>query len=131
MPPDAPTPPAPRERRDYFRITANLLICLQPETDVAEGECTEKSVNLSAGGIGLVVNHPYQANEILSCTLLLPDLAPFKSSVEVLRVNPIHYPPNTYRLHARFVGMTTENRELLVRYILQFQREHLAKHYSV
>lgn len=125
------TPPAARERRDYYRITVNLPICLQPETDTVEGQCTEKSVNLSAGGIGLVVNHPYQANEILSCTLLLPDLAPFKSSIEVLRVDPIHYPPNTYRLHARFVKMTRENRERLVRYILQFQREHLAKHWSV
>ena len=130
MPPDTP-PPAARERRDYYRITVSLPICLQPESDLVAGGCTEKSVNLSAGGIGVVVNHPYQAKEILSCTLLLPDLPPFKSLIEVLRVDPIHYPPNTYRLHARFVRMTTENRELLVRYILQFQREHLAKHWSV
>ncbi|NJL16302.1 MAG: hypothetical protein HC938_02995 [Nitrospira sp.] len=41
------------------------------------GDITEQSVNLSAGGIGLVVNTPYQANEVLTCTLLLPDQEPF------------------------------------------------------
>jgi hypothetical protein len=35
-----------------------------------------------------------------------------------------------YRLHARFVGMTAQDRELLVRYILRFQRDHLQEHYS-
>jgi c-di-GMP-binding flagellar brake protein YcgR len=121
MPSDTPSsPPAPRERRDFYRITVTLPICLQSETDVTEGECTEKSVNLSAGGIGLVVNQLYQPNgEVL-----------FKSSLEVLRVDPIPYPLNTYRLHGRFVGMTGQDRELLIRHILQFQREHLNKHYS-
>jgi c-di-GMP-binding flagellar brake protein YcgR len=36
----------------------------------------------------------------------------------------------TYRLHARFVGMATPNQERLIQYIMQFQREHLARHYS-
>lgn len=131
MPPDTPSsPPAPRERRDFYRITVTLPICLQSETDVTEGECIEKSVNLSAGGIGLVVSQPYQPHEILSCTLLLPGEVLFKSSLEVLRVDPIPYPLNTYCLHGRFVGMPGQDRELLIRHILQFQREHLNKHYS-
>jgi c-di-GMP-binding flagellar brake protein YcgR len=125
----APSPP-PRERREFYRITITLPICLQPETDVTEGECIEKSVNLSAGGIGLVVNQLFQPNEILSCTLLLSEQMTFKSPIEVLRVDPLPHPPGTYRLHARFMGMTRENRELLVRQILQFQRDHLTRHYS-
>lgn len=32
---------------------------------------------------------------------------------------------HTYRRHARFVRMTSQNRELLVRYITHIQREHL------
>jgi c-di-GMP-binding flagellar brake protein YcgR len=132
MTPDAPaSPPSPRDRREYYRITVTLPICLQPEADVTEGECTEKSVNLSAGGIGLVVNQLYQSNEILSCTLLLADQEPFRAYVEVLRVDTIPYPPDTYRLHARFIRVTPSDRELLVRYILQLQRDHLTKHYSV
>ena len=130
MPSEA-LPPTARERRDYYRITVTLSIRLQPETEAPEGPFEEKPVNLSAGGIGLVVNQLYQANEILACTLLLPDLEPFKASVEVLRVDPLNYPPNTYRLHGRFIRITTQEREVLIRYILRLQREHLAKHYSV
>lgn len=123
-------PPTGRERRDYYRITVTLPIRLQPETDMTEGTTTEKSVNLSAGGIGLVVNTPYQANEVLACTLLLPDQEPFTASIEVLRVDSLPSPPNTYRLHARFIRLTSAEREMLVRCILQLQRAHLNKHYS-
>jgi c-di-GMP-binding flagellar brake protein YcgR len=123
-------PPTGREWRDYYRITVTLPIRLQPETDMTEGTITEKSVNLSAGGIGLVVNIPYQANEVLACTLLLPDQAPFTASIEVLRVDPLPSPPNTYRLHARFIRLTSVEREMLVRCVLQLQRAHLNKHYS-
>jgi c-di-GMP-binding flagellar brake protein YcgR len=132
MSPDASTPsPLGSDRREYYRITITLPICLQTETDATEGTFIEKSVNLSAGGIGLVVNIPYHPNDILSCTLLLAEQVLFKSSIEVVRVDSLPYPPNTYRLHARFIEMTRENRELLVRHILQFQREHLTRHYSV
>jgi c-di-GMP-binding flagellar brake protein YcgR len=128
---DEPTRPSlESERREYYRITITLPICLQAETDATEDALIEKSVNLSAGGIGLVVNRPLQPNEILSCTILLAEQVPFKALIEVLRVDPLPYPPDTYRLHARFIDMTRENRELLVRHILQFQREHLTRHYS-
>lgn len=128
---DEPTRPSlESERREYYRITVSLPICLQTVTDAAEGALIEKSVNLSAGGIGLVVNRTFQPNALLSCTLLLAEQVRFTSPIEVLRVDPLPYPPDTYRLHARFIDMTRENRELLVRHILQFQREHLSRHYS-
>jgi c-di-GMP-binding flagellar brake protein YcgR len=128
---DGPAPPPTgRERRDYYRITVTLPIRLQPEADMTEGTITENSVNLSAGGIGLVVHTPYQANEVLACTLLLPDQEPFTASIEVLRVDPLPSPPNTYRLHARFIRLTSVEREMLVRCVLQLQRAHLNKHYS-
>lgn len=132
MSPDAPaSQPSPKDRREFYRITVTLPICLQLESDTTEETLVQRSVNISGGGIGVTIDQPFQANEILSCTLLLPDQVLFKSSLEVLRVDPIIYPPNTYRLHGRFVRMTEQNRELLIRHILQFQREHLAKHYSV
>lgn len=127
----APRLPLESDRREYYRITVTLPICLQAGTDASEGPFIEKSVNLSAGGIGLVVNKPFQPNEILSCTVLLAEQVRFTSPIEVLRVDTIPYPPDTYRLHARFIEMTRDNRELLVRHILQFQREHLTKHYLV
>ena len=128
---DTPTPqPSPADRREYYRITVSLPICLQPESDTTENEFVEKAVNLSAGGIGVTLNQTFEVNAILSCTLLLPGEALFKASLEVLRVDPITYPLNTYRLHGRFIRMANADREQLIRHIIQFQREHLNTHYS-
>lgn len=132
MPPDTPSSqPSGRERREYYRITVVLPIRIQLETDNTEGEFTEKSINLSGGGIGVTVTTIYKPDEVLSLTLLLPDRVLFKSPIEALRLDPATLPGNPYRLHARFVRMTTQNRELLIRYIVRFQRDHLQQHYSV
>ena len=131
MPPDMPSQPSGRERREFYRITVLLPICIQLETDEAEGEFTEKSVNLSGGGVGVTVTESYKPGEVLSLTPLLPEQVPFTSSIEVLRLDPLPVPGGAYRLHARFVRMTTQNRELLIRYIVRFQRDHLQEHYSV
>ncbi len=128
---DNTTPqPSGRERREYYRITVTLPICLQQEATETEGPLVERAVNISAGGIGITLNQVFEANAILSCTLLLPGEVLFKSYLEVLRVDLIPYPLNTYRLHGRFIRMATADRELLTRHIIQFQREHLNKHYS-
>ena len=132
MSPDTPSSqPFGRERREYYRITVVLPIRIQLETDNTEGEFTEQSINLSGGGIGVTVTTIYKPDEVLSLTLVLPDHVLFKSPIEALRLDPATLPGNTYRLHARFVRMTTQNRELLIRYIVRFQRDHLQQHYSV
>jgi c-di-GMP-binding flagellar brake protein YcgR len=129
---DTPTPqPSFEDRRADYRVNVVLPFSIQAETDMTEGELIERPINLSAGGIGVVVTVPYSPNEILLLTMRLPDQVIFKTYAEVLRLIPITYPANTYRLHARFIRMTTGNRELLTRYILRFQRDHLTKHYSV
>jgi len=79
----------------------------------------------------VTVTESYTPGEVLSLTLLLPEQVPFTSSIEVLRLDPLPVPGGAYRLHARFVRMTTQNRELLIRYIVRFQRDHLQDHYSV
>ncbi len=122
--------PTGKDRRESYRITVTLPICLQLESDRAEGTLIQRSVNISGGGIGVTLNQTFAVNEILSCTLLLPGQVLFKSFLEVLRIDPITYPSNTYRLHGRFVRMANQDRELLIRHILKFQREHLNRHYS-
>lgn len=124
------SPPSGRDRREYYRITVTLPIRIQPETDTTEGELTEKSVNISGGGIGVTVTTIYQPQDILSVTLLLPDHGLFTSFAEVLRLDPIPSPGGTYRLHARFIRMPSQDREVLIRHILRFQRDHLQAHYS-
>lgn len=132
MPSDtAASQPSPADRREFYRITVTLPICLRSTSDTAEETLIQRSVNISGGGIGVTLNQRFAVNETLSCTLLLPTQALFKSHLEVLRVDPIPYPLNTYRLHGRFVRMDEQDRELLIRHILQLQREQLTKHYSV
>ncbi len=131
MPSDIPSQSSGRERREFYRITVLLPICIQSETDTTEAEFTEKSVNLSGGGIGVAVTAICKPGEIFSLTLLLPEQVLFKSSIEVLRLDSLPVPGGTYRLHARFLRMTAQNRELLIRYIVRFQRDHLQEHYSV
>ncbi len=88
-------------------------------------------MNVSGGGIGVTVNVRYDPKEILTLTLIFPDHVMFKASIEVLRLDPIAYPAHTYRLRARFVKMIPQDRELLIRYIMRFQRDHLEGHYPV
>jgi len=129
MPPD--TSSSFNDRRAYYRINVTLPMCLQAATDDTQGELIEQSVNLSGGGIGVMVNTLYEPHDILVLTMCFPDQVLFKASIEVLRVNLIEaHHIRTYRLHARFVGMATQNQELLMQYIMRFQREHLARHYS-
>lgn len=131
MAPDTPTSkPSARDRRAYFRVNTALSISIQTETDTTEGEFIEKSVNISGGGISVTVNVAYRPDDVLSITLILPDQVIFKTYAEVLWLDPLPYQINTYRLHARFVRMTTQNQELLIRHILGFQRSHLENHYS-
>jgi c-di-GMP-binding flagellar brake protein YcgR len=131
MSPDSPAAQASApNRREYYRITVALPISLQPETDTTEVELIERSVNISGGGVGLTVNMRYQPNEILLLTLRLADQDLFKAFIEILRLDPVPYPADTYRLHARFIRMTSQSRELLIRHILGFQRDHLNRHYS-
>jgi c-di-GMP-binding flagellar brake protein YcgR len=132
MPTDTPnSQPSFEDRRQYYRINVVLPISIQAETDDREAELTARSVNLSGGGIGVTVNVFYHPNEILLITLLLPDDVIFKAYAEVLRSDSIVQHLGTYRLHARFIRMAAGSRELLIRYVLRFQRDHLAKHYSV
>jgi len=132
MPTDRlPSQPSFEDRRQYYRINVVLPVSIQGEMDTREGELISRSINLSGGGIGVTVNVLHHPNEILLITLLLPDRVIFKAYAEVLRSNPIAQHVGTYRLHARFIRMTAGNRELLIRYVLRFQRDHLAKHYSV
>lgn len=128
--PATPSEPSGRERREFYRITALLPMCLHIAGDETEAELIETSVNLSAGGVGMMVNTRYKDGDILSLTLLLPDQVLFKASLEVLRLDSLPLLGDVYRLHARFVRLTTQDRELLVRYILRFQRDHLQEHYS-
>jgi c-di-GMP-binding flagellar brake protein YcgR len=123
-------PPSGRERREFYRITVTLPIRIQRESDQSEGPFVEQSVNLSGGGLSVATTAFYQANDVLAVALQLPEHGVFTAFVEVLRLDPLPYPVATSRLHARFIRMPDKDRELLIRHIMQFQRDHLQDHYS-
>ncbi|MBS0169072.1 MAG: PilZ domain-containing protein [Nitrospira sp.] len=130
MPPDRPAETSARERREFYRITVVLPVCIQSETDLEDCAFTEKSINLSGGGIGMPVTTRYPLATRLCFTMLLPDQVRFKATIEVLWFDTLPVPGPVYRLHARFVKMSSQDRELLIRYIVRFQRDHLQNHYS-
>ena len=123
-------PPSGRDRREYYRITLTLPIRIQPELDQTEGAFVEKPVNLSGGGLSVIITEVFQTKDILAVKLDLPEHGPFSAFAEVLRLNPIPYPGGTYRLHARFINMPAKDLETLIRLITRFQRDHLRDHYS-
>ena len=102
-----------------------------PLAHILQEQRGTKVIIVSGGGIGVTVTTIYKPGTVLSLTLLLPDQVRFKSSIEVLWLDPLPLLGDAYRLHARFVGMTSQNREQLIRYIVRFQRDHLQEHYSV
>jgi c-di-GMP-binding flagellar brake protein YcgR len=127
---DPDQPPSGPERREYYRITVTLPIRIQREADDTEGAFVEKAINLSGGGIGVTISEVYQLNDVLAVAMRFPEHGLFSAFVEVLRVDPIPYPAGTYRLHARFIRMPATDREILIRHITRFQRDHLQRHYS-
>ena len=129
MPPDTLSSFA--DRRAYYRINVMLPMCLQGETDDTQPELLERTVNLSVGGIGVIVNTPYEPHDILTLTMRFHDQVLFNAFIEVLRVDLIEaHHIRSYRLHARFIRMPAQDQERLIRYVMWFQREHLARHYS-
>lgn len=126
MPTDPP--PSSRDRRHYFRMTTALPISIQLKSDTAKIELVEKSVNLSAGGIGFVTDTAYGPGDILTITLRLEEHVLFVAQAEVLRQDLL--PSQAYRIHARFIRMSEHDRESLVGHIMRLQRAHLHGHYS-
>ncbi|MDQ6734004.1 MAG: PilZ domain-containing protein [Nitrospirota bacterium] len=107
-----------------------MPIEIQGKTDVSTNTLIEKSVNLSAGGIGFVVKTAHSPGDVLSITLLLPDQVLFKASARILTLDPLPHREHTFRIHARFIGLTAQKRDSLIRYIMLFQRDELGEHYS-
>ena len=117
------------ERREFYRITVTLPIRIQEESDQSEGDLVEQSVNLSGGGLGVTITQVYRPNDILTVTLRLPEHGLFTARAEVLRLDPLPSGGERYRLHARFIRMTDQDREVLIRHVTKFQRDHLQDHY--
>jgi c-di-GMP-binding flagellar brake protein YcgR len=119
-----------RDRRNHFRITIVSPVSIQLETDTEESVLTEQSINISGGGVGFVSDIAHNLGDILTITLLLHEEVLFKVQAEVLRRDPLPHQAQASRIHARFIQISEQERELLIRHIMRLQREHLHGHYS-
>lgn len=122
--------PSAQDRRHHFRMTIVLPASIQLETDTEESILTEQSINLSGGGIGFVSNVAHNRGDILTVTLLLEEHVVFKVQAEVLRRESLPHRAQGFRIHARFIQISEQARELLIRHIMRLQREHLHGYYS-
>jgi c-di-GMP-binding flagellar brake protein YcgR len=111
-------------------MTLVLPMRIQREDDATEGALTEKSVNISGGGIGFVADTDHNPGDIVAITLRLDEETLLKVRAEVLRRNPLPRRADAYRIHARFIHMSDRQREMLIGHIMRVQREHLHEHYS-
>jgi c-di-GMP-binding flagellar brake protein YcgR len=122
--------PSARDRRHHFRMTIVLPVSIQLQTDTEESVLTEQSINISGGGIGFVSDIAHDPGDILTITLLLQEHVLLKIQAEVLRRDALPHQVQGFRVHARFIQISEQERELLIRHIMRLQREHLHGHYS-
>ena len=122
--------PSARDRRNHFRITIVLPVSIQLETDTQESVLTEKSINISGGGIGFVSDIAHNVGDILTITLLLHEQVLFKVQAEVLRREPLPHRAQASRIHAHFIQISEQERELLIRHIMRLQRDALRERHT-
>ena len=119
-----------RDRRHHFRMTIEVPVSIQLQTDSEESVLTEQSINISGGGMGFVSDVAYNPGEILTITLRLHEQLLLVVHAEVLRQEPQPHRAQRFRIHARFIQISEQERELLIRHIMRLQRERLHGHYS-
>ena len=82
-------------------------------------------VNVSAGGLRFVSRRRFQEGDVLDISLVLPPFTPVTAKAEVTRVSPHEPDGEGADIAARFVSISTEDRERLIRHILLLQAERI------
>ena len=83
------------------------------------------SVNISGGGLRFTAEREFKQSDIIEVSLVLPPFTPVNAKAEVLRVTPQGRDGARYHIAARFVTISPDDRERLIRHILLLQAERL------
>jgi len=86
-----------------------------------------RRVNLSASGMRLRLEEPYEPGERLEATLFLPTAPPVSLTVSGEVVRCTSAPEGGYEVALRFCDLDEAVRERLIRYTLERQREALGR----
>jgi c-di-GMP-binding flagellar brake protein YcgR len=81
-------------------------------------------VNISAAGVRFHTGQPFAEGDRLALQLILPPFTPIRTIAQVTRVLPGHS-PDERELATQFVEINEDDRERLIRHILQVEAERL------
>jgi hypothetical protein len=84
-------------------------------------------VNLSGCGICFDADRPLDVGDVLEIRLVLPPFVPVRATAEVTRAEPVEGADRRHTIGARFVDISADDRERVIRHILQVQAGRLRR----
>lgn len=86
-------------------------------------------VNISGGGISFAASRKFQEGDQLDLRVILPPFTPIQTRVEITRVEPADGKEEAWSTGTRFIQISQDDHECLIRHILHVQAERLrARH---
>ncbi len=82
-------------------------------------------VNISAGGLRFVTTRAFREADMLDISVVLPPFTPIGAKAEIIRVTPEGTDGRRFEIAARFVHISAEDRERLIRHVLLLQAERI------
>lgn len=82
-------------------------------------------VNVSGGGLRFRSTRPFRESDVLEISLVLPPFTPIVAKAEVTRVAADDTGDRRFDIAARFIDISSEDRERLIRHILLLQAERI------
>lgn len=119
------------DRRETFRLTVVIPTGIALVASGQEPPLTEQTINLSAGGMGMVTSETYDVGDLLTVALDLGEEPILRVEARVLHARPIPREPHRRFIGARFTKLTRADEDRLVRWMFRRQAERLKDHYSV
>lgn len=119
------------DKRSHFRLDTVLPITYCIEGDVEQPLPQPIRVNLSVGGIGLVVQRQLAVGTTLSVTLFLPSGAPIQAQAKVVREAPAPRAGVVPTVGLQFTTLAERDRERINSHIFQLQIERRRTRYQV
>ncbi len=102
-------------------MTDNGWLCVDEDLPMSKSTV----IDISGGGIQFTGKHSYGVNELVYCKF---DFGKeYRLCVEIMGCDPIAGQPGNYCHRARFVGMSKQEREGIIRYIFTLERLEIKK----
>lgn len=105
-----------------LEVVLKALVRIAPEAVHLPSLC---EVNLSGSGIRFQSSRSYRAGDRLDLRFVLPPFVPIQAKGEVVRSEPVRGDAGRHDVAVRFTGIGADDRERIIRHIVQRQAERL------